>query len=57
MFFSTTDSCLDIVHLSCEKKLDPYRIAQNFGGENFSEFGETNAIRQYLPCQIPGPLK
>ena len=25
-----------------------HRIAQNFGGENFGEFGETNAICQYF---------
>ena len=25
-----------------------YRIAQNFGGENFGEFGETIVIRQYF---------
>ena len=25
-----------------------YRIAQNFGGENFGEFGETNIIHQYF---------
>ena len=30
-----------------------YCIVQNFGRENFGEFGKLNIICQYLPSQIP----
>ena len=47
----------DIPIIDINHCLAIYRIAQILVGENFGKFGETNAIRQYLPSQIPDSLK